>query len=515
MDEVETLEPPSPTSPGRSAAEPWATILAHPDPGRVGQRARLLKPRAERQALSRQEPIFAREDGAAVGPLASPFLSRKPIWVSRAPRGGLRLLPDPQGTALSIAGARVLGPLTLPAQDLARGVALELGGQVVLLLHTRATPPGQGDTLGLVGASEAVERLRQAILRLAPRDAPVLLRGESGVGKELVARALHAASPRAAGPLVCINLAAVPASTAASALFGHAAGSFAGARAAHRGYFEQAEGGSLLLDEIGATTPELQSTLLRVLETGEIQPVGDGPPHRVDVRVLAATDEDLEAAMAEGRFRAPLYHRLSASSLVVPPLRERPDDVARLLVHFLRQELEAAGRPERLAPAGPGQAPWLPAPFVAELVRRPWPGNVRELHNLARFLAIHCAEARELDTRAALASLAAPEPAAAARPAGPGAGRPRARAPDEGELLQALRAHGFRIKAAAAALGISRTTLYALMDRCPALRKARDLGPDELARGLAECGGDLDALAARLEVSPHGLKLRLRELGLR
>jgi two-component system, NtrC family, nitrogen regulation response regulator GlnG len=511
-DEVETLEPPAPASAERAPAEPWLTILAHPDPGRIGQRARLV---GDTQALSRQEPEFEREDGSPAGSLRSPFLSRKPAWLSRAPRGGLLLTPDLQGTAIDLAGVRVRAPLKLAAADLARGVVLELGGQVALLLHTRAAPPWSGELHGLVGASQALDELRRAIVRLASQAAPVLLRGESGAGKELVARALHAASPRAAGPLVCINLAAIPATTAASALFGHMAGAFTGARGDHRGYFEQAEGGSLLLDEIGTITPELKATLLRVLESGEIQPVGDGLPRRVDVRVMAATDEDLEAAMATGRFRAPLYHRLSACSLRVPALRERRDDIPRLLVHLLRLELVAAGRPDRLAPADPAQAPWLPAGLLAELTRQPWPGNVRQLHNLARHLVTHFAAAERVDAAAVLQALEAPTSAPRSEPEAPSAPAARAGALEPQAVLRALRAHGFKVKAAAAALGISRTTLYALMDKSPDLRKARDLGREELERGLAGCAGDVDALAARLEVSPHGLKLRLKELGLR
>jgi two-component system nitrogen regulation response regulator GlnG len=498
----------------RSApASPWLTVLWHPVPTRVGQRVRLFAGGADRQALSRLEPVFETEAGEPAGPLESPFLSRRPAWLSRAPRGGLLVLPDPEGTELLIDGRPALGPVELGAEDLRTGAVLALGEQVALLVHTRTSPPWSGAPHGLVGASQALDELRQALERLAPLAAPVLLRGESGAGKELVARAIHQASPRARAPLVCINLAAVPATTAASALFGHAAGAFTGARASHRGYFEQAEGGSLLLDEIGSTTPELQSTLLRVLETGEIQPVGDGPPHRVDVRIMAATDEDLEAAMAEGRFRAPLYHRLSASTLRVPPLRERRDDVARLLVHFLRQELEALGRAERLAPAEPEHLAWLPAPLVAELVGRPWPGNVRELHNLARFAAVQFADAEQVDAGTVLTSGAADRAPVARAPAK--ADREDRPALDDQALLAALRAHGFRIKATAQALGVSRTTLYALMERCPGLRKARDLGREELVHGLAECGGDLGVLAARLEVSPHGLKLRLKELALR
>ncbi len=520
--QIETIEPPQPARPKGQAGQPWLTILAHPDPGRIGQRTPLFAAGADTRALSRLEPEFETEAGAPRGPLDSPFLSRKPAWFSRAGRGAVRLSPEDAGNPIQVDGQPLGAPRRFTAAELQRGVVISLAGQVALLLHTRTSGPSAGDDLGLVGASQALETLRAAVVKHARQDTPVLIRGESGVGKELVARALHTSSRRAAGPLVCINLAAIPASTAASELFGHAAGAFTGARGAHRGYFEKASGGSLLLDEIGAIGPELQAMLLRVLESGEIQPVGDGLPHKVDVRVLAATDEDLEDAMVAGRFRSPLYHRLTAGELEVPPLRQRPDDVARLLVHALRAELADAGLPARLAAAPEGASPWLPTELMTALVHHPWPGNVRQLINTARRMVRDFADAEQVDTDAILADLAEdPPPAAPAdvqradRPAEKPAKRQAPAEIDEDRLLQVLRANRFAIKPTAEALGISRTSLYALMERSPKIRKAKDIPADELEACLADCDGDLDRMVERLEVSPQALKLRLKELGLR
>jgi two-component system nitrogen regulation response regulator GlnG len=358
-----------------------------------------------------------------------------------------------------------------------------------------------------------MERLRATLLRVADLSVPVLLQGESGVGKELAALAIHQSGPRGRRPFVSVNLAAVPATTAASELFGHTAGAFTGATGDHQGYFQRADGGSLFLDEIGTTTPELQATLLRVLDSGEIQPVGAGRQRRVDVRVLAATDTDLEAAIQEGRFRAPLFHRLAACRVSLPPLRERRDDIGRLLFHFLKIELEAAGLSGKLQPDERKQAPWLPARLVARLAEHLWPGNVRQLHNAVRHLVIAYGASETIDTEAVMAGLESPAQKPA-RPVEPPEG-PEIRPADisEDDLVAVMRKNRFGIQAAARALGISRTTLYALIERCPRLRKAKDLGRAELEKALEASGGDLDAAAERLEVSTKALKLRMRELG--
>src|SRR6185436_13729067 len=185
------------------------------------------------------------------------------------------------------------------------------------------------------------------------------LRGETGTGKELLARAIHQASSRRAAPYFALNMAAIPASLAAAELFGAAKGAFTGADRRRVGYFGRAQGGTLFLDEIGELPADLQPLLLRVLENGEIQPVGGEETLRVDVRILAATDANLESAIEEGRFRAPLFHRLSGYELRLPSLRERRDDIGRLFIHFLRQELAALGEADRLADPGPEGRPWL------------------------------------------------------------------------------------------------------------------------------------------------------------
>jgi two-component system nitrogen regulation response regulator GlnG len=337
----------------------------------------------------------------------------------------------------------------------------------------------------------------------------VLIRGESGTGKELVARAIQEASPRARGPFVAVNMAAIPATTAAAELFGHTAGAFTGAQRDAPGLFARADGGTIFLDEVGESPVEVQAALLRVLASGEVQPVGGGGARRVNVRVLSATDLDLEESVERGTFREPLLHRLSGFVLLVPPLRERRDDVGRLFAHFLPRELEAVGEGRRLATLA-GRDPYLGPEVLRAFLLSSWPGNVRQLRNWVQQLVV-CSRG---EPRARLpAALAGAARAAPARPAAPVARR-RPSEIGEAALLEALRRNGWQTGATAAELGISRTSLYALIDGSRTIRKAKSVPPDELRQVFAECDGDVDVMSARLEVSRRGLQLRLKEVGL-
>ena len=233
------------------------------------------------------------------------------------------------------------------------------------------------DEAELLGDSPAMRELFRAVGRLAQAPLSVLIVGETGTGKELVARALHRHSPRARQPFVALNTAAIPAELLESELFGHEAGAFTGAARRHVGRFEQANGGTLFLDEIGDMPLALQTRLLRVLAEGEFFRIGGRELIRVDVRVIAATHQDLDARAADGRFRADLLHRLDVVRLALPPLRERRDDVPVLAQRFLAQAVQRLGlAPKRFAPEA-----------LARLAAHAWPGNVRELENLCWRLA--------------------------------------------------------------------------------------------------------------------------------
>jgi len=232
--------------------------------------------------------------------------------------------------------------------------------------HTRS--------LELIHASPAMERVVATVHRIAPTDATVLITGESGTGKEVVAHALHASSDRWDGPFVVVNCGAIPRDLVESELFGHERGAFTGAVREKEGKFRRADRGTILLDEIADLPPEVQTKLLRVIETRQVDPVGGVHPLAVDVRIIAATNADLAERVADGRFRADLFYRLNVIPIHVPPLRERPEDVPALWEHFQ----------ERFGGKGIRSTPGL----IRALMRRPWPGNVRELANLCRRLVL-------------------------------------------------------------------------------------------------------------------------------
>ena len=482
---------------GRSSARVLRlTLLLHPD-GRSGDEAELpeLAPGVP-LALSRTGPIF-RGSGA---PLDHPRVSRRPLWICRE---GDALVIHAGGAALRVAvdGAPLEGALRLPLARLeSDGVLLEFADCVLLWLQlAERREPGLPD-FGLIGRSAGIEEVRRQIARVAPTGAPVMVRGESGVGKELVARAIASASPRREAPFLAVNMAALPLHTAAAELFGHGRGAFTGAVSSRSGWFDQADGGTLFLDEIGETPVDVQPTLLRALDCGEIQPLGQ-PPRRVDVRILSATDADLEGLVSERRFRSALLYRLASAVIHVPPLRERPVDIPLLFYHFLREALAGVGAADRLA--GGEASPWLRAELLYTLMRHPFHGNVREL----RSLALNVATASCGLSRAELP----PEFGASRRPSA----SPSARVSTSPEAIaEALEQHDFNLAKTAAALGISRNTLVDAMSRIEGLHHAKDLDASTILGALDASTGSLEQAARALRVSVHGLRLRMNALSI-
>jgi DNA-binding NtrC family response regulator len=296
----------------------------------------------------------------------------------------------------------------------------------------------------MVFASEAMRRLAVLVARVAPRDVTVLVTGESGTGKERVAEAIVAASRRADRPFVRFNCAALTPELAEAELFGHAKGAFTGAVRARPGLFGEADGGTILLDEVGELAPSSQGKLLRVLQEGEVRPVGEERARHVDVRVLAATHRDLHALVRAGRFREDLYYRLDVAKLRVPPLRERPEDIPVLARHFLRRNAERFG----LASLA------VPDTLVDLLAAHAWPGNVRELENAIEGL-VALSPPEGLD----LSLLPGGEGAPGAAGDAPSLRR-RVEAFERGLVVEALRAAGGNRSEAARRLGVSRVTLH-------------------------------------------------------
>jgi DNA-binding NtrC family response regulator len=305
----------------------------------------------------------------------------------------------------------------------------------------------------VIGESAAMKSLLATAARVAPRDVTVLIRGETGTGKEIVASLLHAQSGRAKSPLVRFNCAAIPAELADAELFGHVKGAFTGAQGARRGFFAEADGGTLVLDEVGELPLPIQAKLLRVVQEGEIQPVGASRVDKVDVRILASTHRDLAAEARAGRFREDLYFRLAVVELVVPPLRERPEDIAPLAEEFSRRYREKFAI---------GSAS-LSAALIARLATAGWPGNVRQLENtIARLFALAAGGEIGEETLGDLAGPPQPKPPAESETGtleeGPSL-REQVEAFERGVIVRALAAAGGNQSEAARRLATSRITL--------------------------------------------------------
>jgi DNA-binding NtrC family response regulator len=294
--------------------------------------------------------------------LTDSAVSRHHIAITPTPRGHLvRDLGSTNGTSIN--------GVAIERAFLAPGALIAIGQS-----RLRFEPIGGEERAALssdmrwgraLGASEAMRRIFAVLPRLAESDATILLEGETGTGKGLLAEAIHEASPRASGPLIVLDCGAIPPTLIESELFGHERGAFTGAAGARIGGFEAARGGTVFLDEIGELPLDMQPKLLRAIEDRVVKRVGGNEPVRLDIRVIAATNRDLRSEINQGRFRSDLYYRLNTFRLRIPPLRERREDIALLVAHFYRQ-LSPGGEPP-------------PAELLAELARHDWPGNVREL----------------------------------------------------------------------------------------------------------------------------------------
>jgi two-component system response regulator AtoC len=308
----------------------------------------------------------------------------------------------------------------------------------------------QASGVRIVGKSTALMRVLDTATRVAAKDVTVLVRGETGTGKELIASLLHFNSARAKQPLVVFNSAAIPAELAEAQLFGHAKGAFTGAVAAHEGYFVQADGGTLFIDEIGELPLPLQAKLLRVLQEREVQPLGSTQVKKVDVRVVAATHRDLAAEVKAGRFREDLYYRLNVIELIVPPLRERTGDVLLLAREFARKYSERYGI---------GHVVQLSPELVAHLEQQAWPGNVRQLENtIARCVALATTKIVGLEALDTPRD-AVDAPEGLVHNAGPSF-REQVEAFERNLITQILRSSGGNQSETARRLQINRATLY-------------------------------------------------------
>lgn len=501
------------------------TVVWHPDLERIGATAVLanLEETGE-AAISRTVPEFRKgvdEDSQGLG-VRSLSRTHPSLRIVAVGPGHYRLQPGSATSEIEVDGATLSESDALAPGRLDRGVVILLNNEIVLCLH-RAPIQSDGKMEGstIVGCGHKIQLLREQIKRIAATDVPVLVQGETGTGKGLVAEAIAASSKRSKKPLISVDMASIPPSTASAELFGFQRGAFTGAQMSKPGFFGAAEGGTLFLDEIGCAPLEIQTALLRALGDGEIQPLGANKSKRIDVRIVAATDANLLGDVAAKRFSAALLQRLSAYRIEVPPLRERREDIGLLLLHFLKGMPGGIGHkpPEPTAPA-----PWLRARTVADLATGRWPGNVRGLRNAAQHMLIEYRDRKNVHMDQALQRFAGigPDLSGMEDSTAPNVVRsnmqPKAQIPNKNwvisneDLAALFERNGQNYSQTAAELGIPRTTVYEMVGRNPLIAKPDSVSDGELLMLLDTCGGDIVALAARLKLSAHGLKLRLAKL---
>ncbi|CAM2068444.1 Sigma-54-dependent Fis family transcriptional regulator [Sulfidibacter corallicola] len=501
---------------------PALTLIAHPNLQRIGDRAFLIEAGDNgEEELSRVAPDFFPPGGALGHSLHDPYLSRTPLSVQGDSKGNLWIRRGRNKTEVIIGTEPLEAERLVSRASLENGVPITLADRIVLWLHLaipdchadRQACPDGIHAYGMVGANARMWDLYREIGRIGDLSTPVLLRGESGTGKEMVARAIHDCS-RKQKPFLAVNLASIPPNLAASELFGAIKGSFTGADRNQLGFFRAAEGGTLFLDEIGETPPEIQVSLLRALETGEVMPLGSQRSFRFRARLIAATDADLEAMIERTSFRAPLFHRLAGYQITLPPLRQRLDDLGRLFLHFVREELAEIGQIHRLHPGDPYDEPWIPVELAVALLDCSWPGNLRQLRNVVRSLVIDSRESPQLIFSDKIRTMLKNDRDRDASSEGkaPSYERKKPNQIDADHLLEALRANQWNVKATARYLNIARGSLYKLMEAHPQIRAPEEIDAEEIEATLRQVRGVTARAADHLNLSAQALRRRMRQL---
>ena len=487
---------------------PILTILFHPDLSRVGEQ---VQPEALVDGrwldVGRTAPLFSG------GSISDPTVSRSQFglrWDAGDATFEVRFEPQARRpvTLIGPDGHPLTGAIA------PQGSVVCIGDRVMLALAAVIDDVSSGDRLGMVGETNPIWALRARVRAVARALETALVTGETGVGKELVARAIHNASARRSGPYVGVNCVALPEQIVESELFGHRRGAFTGAKEGRPGLFRSADGGTLFLDEIGELPFSTQAKLLRALQEKVIRPVGETRELTVNVRIVAATNRDLEADVVAGRFREDLLARLQGLAVQVPPLRDRRSDVLLLFTHFLAHYGHERGASRLWQPASDA-APPIPFQFYRDLLTSDWPRNVRQVRKLAvEVAAVNDVEASHPfvypEWRPAEAAVPTVEPRSLAPEGSSIDYRPPAEL-DEATVRGALEACEYVQRRAAEALGISRTSLDKLMQEWGFPRPS-DISADDITAARGRAGDDPVALARALRVSVRGLKLRLRAL---
>ena len=471
---------------------PCLGIIWHADQSRVGQIASLFHKKENQMELSRFTPLFYGDLENLGAPLLDEHISRKPILIKRVKPREYMITPPISNMEVMVNGVEINEPSLFSIDELGREIIISISNKIILAIFERPVAHvNTASKFGIKGVSAAIFQMWRSIELAAPYNTPVLIRGETGTGKELVAQALHRLSTRVDKPMLNINMATLTGDLAVSELFGAVKGSYTGANADRAGLFEQASDSSLFLDEIAATAENIQPMLLRVLETQEVRRVGDAHTRKVNARIIAATDHSME----QGEFNQPLLRRLESIVINVPPLRHRRVDIGELIVHFLGKEVE--NNQENLAKLINGKQ-------ILKLVLHEWPGNIRELRNTVQQLVMGI-PVKLLDEPHDVL------PQSTRKIVERKKYRDK-KSVTEDEMLLALDKNNWSIKSSAITLNISRTALYDLMQASTKVRRVEDITDKEIDLLTSKEKGDINTWAKELRVGKDSLRRRLKEM---
>ncbi|RFP17535.1 sigma-54-dependent Fis family transcriptional regulator [Duganella sp. BJB488] len=469
------------------------TIVWHPQQARIGEQYVAAEADSDIE-LSRYAPLFWRPDGDGL-PLDHVGISRHPLRLARDAADNVVLTLPASRMLVELNGQPIEQPVRLDAKQIAQGQVLTLGRAIVLCVHWMNRLPAAHAMPGMVGVGSAAIAVREQIALVAPTDMPVLLLGETGTGKEIAARAIHALSRRRNTRLVTVNMAALNESLAMADLFGAAKGAYTGAQAERQGWFGEGDGATIFLDEIGNAPASVQPMLLRVLEGGDYRPLGAARDRQATARLIAATDQQLDGT----DFNQALLRRLEGFVIALPALRTRREDIGVLIVHVLESQVWRGA---------------LPVDFVTSLACHDWPGNIRQLVHIVKRAALQLQADPNADLRRLIPAPSsvgtAPPPGAPSPPSPPVRKKPSDL--NDQDVLNAMMRHAWTIQAAAQALGISRPSLYKLLERHAEIRPAHAIPVDELKVALAACEGDLTRCAAMLKTPVEPLRRQVYQL---
>ncbi|MFZ6731158.1 sigma 54-interacting transcriptional regulator [Undibacterium sp. Ji42W] len=479
------------------------SIIWHPDSQRIGEQFMVSNPDGLVE-INRFLPLF-RHPGKDGLPLGYGGISRDPVRISRDAGDNILITPPASRMVVELNGAEINAPVALSREQIEAGVILGLGRAIVICLHWMRCLPKHNPALGFIGVGSAAIVARDQIRQVAGTELPVLLLGETGTGKEIAARAIHAYSKRANAELVSVNMAALNESLAAADLFGAVKGAYTGAQNARKGLFAEAEGATLFLDEIGNTPGSIQPMLLRVLESGDYRPLGAQQDQKSSARLIAATDQDL---YSEG-FNQALLRRLESFIIHLPPLRARREDIGVLLLHLL----STSKLSNEIGTS-------LPVALVSEFANYDWPGNIRQLSHVLRraLLALQLGEVPQLaslvkTTHQAPSSVAQASISTDSKFPQPATPRKKLAELSDEDVLHAMENNDWYIQGAAQELGVSRPSMYKLLDNHRQIRRAEQIPIEEIRQSLETSAGDVEACAALLKTPSEALRRYLKVVG--